>query len=119
VGELAQLLEEVAAPNTGMCFDCAHANLVGDSCEALRRARGRAIYTHISDNDGTEDSHKLPGEGTIDFDALCATFHREGYEGTFMLECFQPAQHLTELLDAGYARTLARWLAIANGQAPI
>ena len=35
-----------------------------------------------------------------------------------MLECFQPAERLTELLDAGYAQKLARWLAIANGQVP-
>ena len=35
VAELAELLNQTAAPNTGMCFDTGHANMVGDPAEAV------------------------------------------------------------------------------------
>lgn len=116
VGELAGVVKEVAAPNTGICFDSGHANMVGDPVQAARASDGQMIYAHISDNDGQNDSHELISYGSIDAEALARAFHHVRYQGTFMMEVFYSARRLRELLDAGAAERLARLLRIANGQ---
>ena len=116
VAELADVLTEVAAPNTGMCFDSGHANMVGDAVEAVGQTRGQMIYAHISDNSGEADEHELLTLGTIDADGLAGALREVGYDGTFMLEVFYPAERLRQLLDEGAAERLARIVRIANGQ---
>jgi sugar phosphate isomerase/epimerase len=77
----------------GCCFDVGHAHLMapapgkerqryfseidlawGDSLEeypnALERMAPHIVTVHLHDNDGYSDAHALPGEGTIDFQAL-------------------------------------------------
>ncbi len=116
VGELADVLTEVAAPNTGMCFDSGHANMVGDAAAAVGETGGQMIYAHISDNSGDGDEHELITRGTIDADALAAALYRVRYEGTFMMEVFYDADRIRELIDAGVGEDLARIIRIANGQ---
>ena len=116
VGELADILTEVAAPNTGMCFDSGHANMVGDPVAAVHRTGGQMIYAHISDNSGQADEHEMITYGSIDAEGLARALHEIGYEGTFMLEVFHSADHLRRLISEGAAERLARIIAIANGQ---
>ena len=92
VAELANCWWNLRRARTRACASTAARQHGGRPLRGVEAVRGRAIYTHISDNDGTEDSIACPAEGTIEFDALCAALHREGYEGTFMLECFQPGR---------------------------
>jgi len=116
VAELADVLTEVAAPNTGMCFDSGHANMVGDPVAAVGQTRGQMIYAHISDNSGKADEHELLTCGSIDAEGLARALREVSYEGTFMLEVFYPAERLRQLLDEGAAERLARILRIAHGQ---
>ncbi len=116
VGELADILQEVDAPNTGMCFDSGHANMVGDPVAAVAKTKGQMIYAHISDNSGDADDHELITCGTIDAEGLARAIHDVGYEGTFMLEVFYPAGRLRQLADEGAAERLAEIVRIANGQ---
>jgi sugar phosphate isomerase/epimerase len=116
VGELARILDEVGAPNTGMCFDSGHANMVGDAAQAVADAAGKIIYIHVSDNSRTADEHEMITRGTIDADALARAIHRSGYDGTLMLEVFYKVDRLRELIAEGLAERLARIVRIANGQ---
>jgi len=116
IGELVGVLADVGAPNTGLCFDSGHANMVGDPAEAVRRTGGKMIYAHISDNSGAGDDHELISYGTIDADALARALHDVGYGGTFMMEVFYSADRLRRLIDEGAAERLARILRIANGR---
>jgi sugar phosphate isomerase/epimerase len=116
VAELAAILEDLAAPNTGLCFDTGHANMVGDAAEALRQTRGQLIYVHFCDNSGRADEHEMPTYGTLDSDALAAALHDVGYSGTAMLEVFHSVEQLEELIADGCADRLARILRIANGR---
>jgi sugar phosphate isomerase/epimerase len=116
VGELADLLKEAGAPNTGMCFDSGHANMVGDPAAAVERADGQIIYAHISDNSGKADAHEMLTYGSIDAQALARAFHKVGYQGTFMQEVFYPASRLRQLIDEGAGERLAGILRVANGQ---
>ncbi len=115
VGELAQALAEVDAPNTGMCFDSGHANMVGDPVAAVAEAAGQMVYCHASDNSGKADEHEMITYGTIDAEGLARALRAIGYSGTFMLEVFYPASRLRELVAEGAGERLARILRIANG----
>ena len=116
VGELGRILEEAGAPNTGMCFDSGHANMVGDAVAAVARTNGQMVCAHISDNSGRADEHELITCGSIDAEGLGRALHEVGYDGDFMLEVFCPAERLRRLADEGAAQRLARILALANGQ---
>ena len=115
VGELADILRRVGAPCTGMCFDTGHANMVGDAVDAVDRTAGQMIYLHLSDNDGSSDSHEMPTYGTIDMDRLGRHLAAIAYHGTIMLEVFYPAEKMDQLFREGLGDRLARLLALANG----
>ena len=116
VGALAGILSETAAVNTGMCFDSGHSNMVGDPVAAVAETDGTMIYAHISDNFGKTDDHEMITCGTIDADALAAAMHSIGYDGTFMLEVFHPADRIAKLIDEGLAERLERIINLANGK---
>jgi len=118
VAELANLLEKTAAPNTGMCFDTGHANMVGDAPAMLAQGNSHVKYIHFSDNSGLADEHLMPTQGTLDIDAIAATINKIGYNGTVMLEIFSPLDQLRKLVDEGYAARFEKFLAIANGTPP-
>ncbi len=116
VSELAAILAEVAAPNTGICFDTGHANMVGDAAQAIGDAGGRIIYVHYTDNNGQTDDHLMPTCGTLDNEAIARRLCEVGYKGTMMLEVFDSSERLRRLIDDGLADRLAGIIAIANGQ---
>ena len=84
--ELLRLLEPFDPRQAGVCFDVNHANLREDVLEATRRLGHRIVTTHISDNDGDDEKHWLPGRGILPWkdwlDALVAT----GYGGPLVYE---------------------------------
>ncbi len=118
VGEMVALLEDVAAPNTGLCFDTGHANMVGDPVAMLARAGDQLMYVHLSDNRGTDDDHLMPTCGTLDLDAVGRQLCRMCYDGTVMLEVFYSLQQLRPMIAAGLGEKLARMIDLANGQEP-
>lgn len=116
VAELADVLSELAVPNTGMCYDTGHANMVTDAAEAVRQTRGQMTYVHLSDNSGKGDEHEMPTYGTLQTDAVAGAFHEAHYSGTMMLEVFYSVDRLKQIIDEGCAERLARIIRIANGQ---
>lgn len=116
VGELAGILAELGAPNTGLCYDTGHANMVGDAAGAVRGTGEQLMYVHFSDNSGTGDDHEMPTYGSIDCDAIARALHEEKYQGTMMLEVFHGVERLKQMIDEGTAERLARIVRIANGQ---
>jgi len=114
-GELARVLGEVGAPNTGLCFDTGHANMVADVPSALRAAGKQIVYVHFSDNSGGNDEHEMPTYGSLDTAGVAAALREIRYRGTLMLEVFHDADRLRKLIDAGCAERLADFLAAAGG----
>jgi sugar phosphate isomerase/epimerase len=78
------LLDEL--PELGVCYDSSHANLTGRPFAVLQRYRDRIIELHISDNDGTSDQHRLPFEGSIDWDEFGLYFRNLERIEVLMLE---------------------------------
>jgi len=117
VAELAGILRELRVPNTGMCFDTGHANMVCDPVAVLKDAADQLIYLHLSDNSGEGDEHEMPTYGTIRTDALGSELNRVGYRGTMLLEVFYSVDRLRQVLREGCAERLARIIALAGGRA--
>jgi sugar phosphate isomerase/epimerase len=115
VAELAAILKETGAPNTGMCFDTGHANMVCDPADSLSTTGGQVIYVHLNDNDGREDGHLMPTYGTMDMQAIARSLHKIDYHGTLMLEVFCSVQRLKQFIDEGCAERLNRIVDAANG----
>jgi sugar phosphate isomerase/epimerase len=64
------LIEKIASPNFGFCFDSGHLNLFSTvPMEQWFATLGRhLVEVHLHDNDGTADSHWAMGRGSVDFE---------------------------------------------------
>jgi sugar phosphate isomerase/epimerase len=88
-------MRDFASPCLGVCYDCGHANIMekhmpqsvmysswaacgknADEIEwdenSLEKLIPHIVMCHLHDNNGITDQHLLPGEGTVDFDAVFA-----------------------------------------------
>ena len=84
---LASMLErDLDVRHAGICLDFGHAHLMGDVVDAIEAASEHIIATHVHDNRGREDSHLVPGAGTIDWSAALITMQKIGYAGTYLME---------------------------------
>jgi sugar phosphate isomerase/epimerase len=82
-----------ALPSTGFGFviDTGHAQIAGGSNqiqEILGHVGGRMISLHLNDNDGRNDQHCPPGDGTVDWPGVAAGLAQAGYDGCILWETF-------------------------------
>lgn len=85
-----------------VCLDTNHANLGEPLAQAMRALSGLIGTLHISDNDGEQERHVLPGDGVIDWREFVALLDEIGYVGPLMLEASGSGtvQELVELAAA-------------------
>lgn len=104
---LAQRVLNAGSERIRMCFDTGHAHVVGDAARALLECRQAIEYLHIHDNDGVEDSHLMPGDGTLNWQLLGEAIHAAGLNVPCMLEVFYPVERVDSLVRQGLASRLA------------
>lgn len=85
---LSLLIEKIADPDFGFCFDAGHFNLFSTvPMERWFGALGRHLLeVHLHDNDGTADSHWAVGEGKIDFDQFFSLLKEQSPAPVFTIE---------------------------------
>jgi len=89
VREILEVISEGGFESVGICLDTGHSNYnsLNPSEEAL--IAGKYLNSiHLNDNDGTSDSHKVPGEGTIDWREFASALRQVRYKGILMLEVY-------------------------------
>lgn len=84
--ELLRIIE--AYPEVGICFDTNH-YLTGTPARFAEVAGSRIATVHLSDYDGINESHWIPGEGVIDWKELFGILTRNGYSGVYMYEAMR------------------------------
>ncbi len=90
------VLSNICSPHLGLCYDSSHDFLQGMTRSALlQKWGGRLVTTHFSDNHGEHDDHLLPGDGTINWNALTKKFPAKTYSGPIMLEVQAKQAHLS------------------------
>ncbi|MCD6231540.1 sugar phosphate isomerase/epimerase [Candidatus Aerophobetes bacterium] len=85
--ELLWLVSNLDSKWVGICWDTGHANGEDlDQYQALKIIGKHLVATHINDNDSFSDQHRLPFEGTINWEGVMQALRDIGYSGLFNLE---------------------------------
>ncbi|MBE6559687.1 MAG: sugar phosphate isomerase/epimerase [Ruminococcaceae bacterium] len=96
------------------CLDLGHCGLTGFKAEDMIRAMGKRIGTlHVHDNDDFHDSHTLPFNGKMNWEAITQALGEIGYEGDFTYETTAYQKKIPDYLmpDAlSYMEKMARRL---------
>jgi sugar phosphate isomerase/epimerase len=93
MAELAALLAELKHPQLALALDTGHANLTATAAEETLAAGSLLATTHVHDNNGRQDAHEPPGQGTIDWPAWGRALDVIAYSGPIMLECIRHLRH--------------------------
>jgi len=88
VEELLGVLDRFGSETLGVCLDVNHL-MDGFSSipDAVRTLGGRLTTLHMSDYDGVDEKHWLPGRGVICWASFIAALRDIGYTGPFNYEC--------------------------------
>lgn len=90
VADLRQIIDDADSHLLGICLDTGHANLLPSREDVQEREiaeAGESLWTlHVHDNDGKEDRHWPPGDGTIDWNQVIRNLRKVDYRGIFMME---------------------------------
>lgn len=97
------LLEMVAAiddPRASVCLDVGHANVASRMpvTDWLRILSPKLSHLHLHDNDGSWDTHSVPGDGNIGFPALLEHIPKNA---TLTFECIDAAGCVRRLREYG------------------
>jgi sugar phosphate isomerase/epimerase len=86
--ELLLLLDGLDAATAGVCLDVNHMmDRYRDLPEMVHALGRRLITLHLSDYDGVDEKHLLPGQGVIDWAAFMTALRASGYRGPYNYEC--------------------------------
>ena len=81
--EMLELLD--AHPALRVCFDTNHL-LYEDAAHFIHQVGDKIVTTHVSDYDGVDERHWLPGEGSTDWQVLIGALRAVGYRGPWLYE---------------------------------
>jgi len=106
--ELLELLTGLDEALYGVCLDVNHfMDRYAELPAAVHTLGDRLLTTHLSDYDGVDEKHWMPGDGVIDWAAFMRALGEIGYEGPFNYEA-HPAGDTPEAkiadLEANFAR---------------
>ncbi|MFG0330529.1 MAG: sugar phosphate isomerase/epimerase family protein [Phycisphaerales bacterium] len=90
--EVGQAVRRVGSAGVRMCFDLGHANMTanqdGAVADQLAECLDVVSYLHIHDNEGREDDHRFPGDGSIDWTSVRSTLAAAPPDLIGMIELF-------------------------------
>ena len=87
ISDINGLIDAVGSESLGICFDSSHANVLRfDMSQAVHECGDRLLATHMSDNDGSGDQHKLPFHGNVNWEGVVSALKDIHYSGLFNLE---------------------------------
>jgi len=81
---LLRVIELVGSKNLGAILDTAHLHAAKEILPLSIEKLGEKIkYVHIADNDGRDDRHLIPGDGTIDWKEVFISLKKLGFNGYY------------------------------------
>lgn len=91
IPDVLELLDTVASPAIGLCFDVDHLWEEKDLLEHIRQVSGRIMAVHLSDMPADPQppfDRRLPGNGIVPLAEILNAIDDSGYTGYFDLEIF-------------------------------
>ena len=109
--QLTPIFENIQSPYLKFCYDSGHRNAFAPERDFLSEFGSLLAFTHLHDNDGINDSHLLPLDGTMDFTALKNGLEALNYKGYLNLEVKTSPKNyrnesLFEYLQTAYSRLI-------------
>ena len=73
------IFQEFKSDYAGLCYDSSHDFIDGQSCgNILEKLKDRLFCVHLSDCDGIDDKHWVPGKGIVDWEKIIAIIKGAG-----------------------------------------
>jgi sugar phosphate isomerase/epimerase len=96
---LRMLIEKIARPGFGFCFDTGHFNIFSTvPMEQWFEGLGRhLVEVHLHDNDGTADSHWAIGRGSVEFEKFFGLLRKHSPVPVFTVEAHEKEDVETSL----------------------
>lgn len=83
---LDYVLQNITSSNLGFCYDSGHHNCMTPNIDLLSLYGNRLFSLHLHDNDGINDLHSLPFDGTIDWNIIMDKLAKLNYKSPLTLE---------------------------------
>ncbi len=110
---ILKLIKDIDSPYLKMCYDVGHSHILGeDIYRVLKSISDELRIVHVHDNDGKDDLHLPPYEGSVDFSLLAEGLYDIGYDGVLSLET-EPTKYGTE--ERASERKLAEIIKLIAG----
>ena len=103
----AEMLRLIGGCTEAMvCFDTNHL-LLESHADFIGALGDRIATVHLSDYDGRDERHWLPGRGVIDWPDLCRRLRLTGYRGVYIFEVHHGEATCRDLVKA-YGQVLRK-----------
>lgn len=88
VDGLVALFDSCKTDNVGIIYDVAHVHAIKEYMELglIKFGKKYLKLIHLSDNDGTQAYHYVPGQGNLDFEAIINRLKKIGYDGQVIVD---------------------------------
>lgn len=115
----AEHLELLSAhEKLGACFDLNHC-LKENTTDFLRAIGDRVITVHVSDRDGINERHWVPGEGIVDWPELMQAFAEIGYRGAWIYELDREATPTIDRPPLAFSDLVQNAKMLFSGEVPV
>jgi sugar phosphate isomerase/epimerase len=97
IENLGIVFDTVKSSRLGFCFDSGHHNCRSKNIDLLTLYGDKLMAVHLHDNDESADQHRLPFDGTIDWDAVMKKLTLINYKEPTALEIINRGyEHIKE-----------------------
>jgi sugar phosphate isomerase/epimerase len=97
---LQSVFSNIISNKLGFCYDSGHENCFSKDVKLLDRYGDKLMALHLHDNDGSYDQHRIPSEGTINWDSIVRKIQSAGYKGSMSLEVTNEFSNLYSKISA-------------------
>ncbi|PWM43736.1 MAG: sugar phosphate isomerase/epimerase, partial [Clostridiales bacterium] len=104
---LQYIFYKIQSEKTKFCYDSGHHNCKTSSEDLLTEFSDKLIAINLHDNNGLDDEHKLPFDGTIDWNSTIQSLKKSNYTDAMCLEVIgssYPNLSPFEFLHVAYQR---------------
>jgi len=103
-GYLEYIFENIDNDNVGLCYDAGHCHAHFNDEFNYQIFKNRIFAVHLHDNDGSDDQHLLPLDGTINWEDVVSKLKKCNYGGPVTLELCYRNDYLNMSVDEFYKK---------------
>lgn len=103
-GYLEYIIQNIDNDNVGICFDSGHCHAHFKDEFNWDLFKNKIFAVHLHDNDGTDDQHLLPYDGTINWESIIKKLKDANYTGPITLELCYRNEYLKISAEEFYAK---------------